>query len=312
MLHPFAGVIAAGQTSTAAADQPSTTATRRTALGIIAGAAATAAVSSSAGLVRGDEPVSPPRIDPKAATGYALYLVEPRQLKQFSEAKRQALGVNGPFKGRWPENHPMQDRRGYLAWLSPAQSVKLTATPGIAGVRRITAADVVEHGQRKPGQNVMNVFISPNGWRIRPASNTYLPVAKLVQQWDAIGNATFSSHPQTKTIKVHFRKGVEQKLIDAIRGSGQVHAISWDTLAAGDDDDNPITTQALGEEGGPTTKRLGEEGGATTKRLGEEGGPTTLAVGEEGGPKPSTRALGEEGGGKITTFALGEEGGPRR
>ena len=37
-----------------------------------------------------------------------------------------------------------------------------------------------------------------------------------------------------------------------------------------------VTTQAIGEEGGPR--------------------PTTLAVGEEGGPKPSTRARGEEGG----------------
>ena len=37
-----------------------------------------------------------------------------------------------------------------------------------------------------------------------------------------------------------------------------------------------ITTQAIGEEGGPK--------------------PTTLAIGEEGGPKPSTRARGEEGG----------------
>ena len=63
-----------------------------------------------------------------------------------------------------------------------------------------------------------------------------------------------------------------------------------------------ITTQALGEEGGPK---------ATTKAVGEEGGPvrTTKAVGEEGGPVATTLALGEEGG-KPTTLAVGEEGGP--
>lgn len=49
----------------------------------------------------------------------------------------------------------------------------------------------------------------------------------------------------------------------------------------------PVTTLALGEEGGGgvTTLALGEEGGgATTKALGEEGPIfTTLAIGEEGG-----------------------------
>jgi hypothetical protein len=48
----------------------------------------------------------------------------------------------------------------------------------------------------------------------------------------------------------------------------------------------PITTLAVGEEGG--------------------GGVTTLAIGEEGG---STRKFGEEGP-IFTTLALGEEGNP--
>ena len=104
-----------------------------------------------------------------------------------------------------------------------------------------------------------------------------------------------------------------------------------------------MTTQALGEEGGPgspggpvTTQDLGEEGGGynppsgpvTTQALGEEGGGynppsgpiTTQALGEEGGGQiprpnpPTTLALGEEGGGPIpgpsppTTLELGEEG----
>jgi hypothetical protein len=104
-----------------------------------------------------------------------------------------------------------------------------------------------------------------------------------------------------------------------------------------------VTTEAVGEEGGPraTTLAIGEEGGkrpgrgrpATTEPFGEEagrvvshplpgmedgrkpmtrargeaGGPTTKALGEEGGrPRPSTRALGEEG---ATTAALREAGG---
>lgn len=36
---------------------------------------------------------------------------------------------------------------------------------------------------------------------------------------------------------------------------------------------------------------------------------TTLAVGEEGGPIITTLALGEEGGGVATTLAIGEEDG---
>ncbi len=55
----------------------------------------------------------------------------------------------------------------------------------------------------------------------------------------------------------------------------------------------PVTTLALGEEGGATTLALGEE--ATTNFYGEEGGATTLALGEE--DVATTLALGEEDGG---------------
>ncbi len=104
----------------------------------------------------------------------------------------------------------------------------------------------------------------------------------------------------------------------------------------------PVTTQALGEEGGATTEAFdnSESGGnpiATTLALGEEGGtseaiPTTVATEEEGGNSPvpttatlgaeagitpiplppgvaTTQAVGEEGGDSFTTEALGEEGG---
>ena len=84
----------------------------------------------------------------------------------------------------------------------------------------------------------------------------------------------------------------------------------------------PVTTQALGEEGGRqyypprpptyTTQALGEEGGRyTTYATGEEGGAqiTTYAGGEEGGvfyrPAPVPNY---GGGGTATTFAVGEEG----
>ena len=103
----------------------------------------------------------------------------------------------------------------------------------------------------------------------------------------------------------------------------------------------PITTLALGEEGGDTTEafdnsengsnpiattlELGEEAGitpiplpprpVTTEAEREEGGftpvpiPTTLALGEEGEDFATTLALGEEGEDFATTLALGEEGG---
>ncbi len=91
----------------------------------------------------------------------------------------------------------------------------------------------------------------------------------------------------------------------------------------------PVTTQALGEEGGATTEAFdnSESGGnpiATTLALGEEGGfsepiPTTVATEEEGGnsPVPTTATLGAEAGitpislprGVETTQVVGEEGG---
>src|ERR1051326_4846281 len=110
-----------------------------------------------------------------------------------------------------------------------------------------------------------------------------------------------------------------------------------------------LTTQAIGEEGGPgaqpTTLALGEEGGKLTKALNEDGGATdgaaaatTAPFGEEAGnvtsravpgledggaPQPAklTEAKGEDGGdvtkalnegGGPSTRALGEEGGLTR
>ena len=63
----------------------------------------------------------------------------------------------------------------------------------------------------------------------------------------------------------------------------------------------PVTTLAIGEEGGGiTTLALGEEGGGvTTKAIGEEGPIfTTLAVGEEGGGLDTAAA----GGGAFGSF----------
>jgi len=335
MLHPFAGIIGSAQADESpgggsASPQPS----RREALGVLAGVAAGAAAVAAQAELHADEPRNPAALrqpgNGKPAGGFALYFVQPRELSKFSEAKRKQLGVTGPYRGRWPENHRFQDKRGYLAWLSAGAAARLGSTPGIQGVHQFAAGDVLEHGQRNAASTRLTVFLSPNSWRTRPANGTYQPIATLVKQWDAISNATFSVHQKSKSIQVQFRGGVDKKLLQAIRSSGQVHAVTWGNAGGGND--GPVTTQALGEEGGPTTlaigeeggpttlaigeeggpttNRLGEEGGATTKRLGEEGGVTTKAIGEEGGPKPSTRRLGEEGG--ITTKALGEEGGPRR
>jgi hypothetical protein len=43
-------------------------------------------------------------------------------------------------------------------------------------------------------------------------------------------------------------------------------------------------------------------------RFGKRPPITTLAIGEEGGAIITTMMVGEEGGGKVTTLALGEEG----
>ncbi|GET36231.1 hypothetical protein [Microseira wollei] len=81
------------------------------------------------------------------------------------------------------------------------------------------------------------------------------------------------------------------------------------------------TTRAIGEEGGcwpkPWPKPIPIDPPITTKALGEEGG-ITKALCEDGGGCASTEAIGEEGGitdalcedgGCASTDAIGEEGG---
>lgn len=61
-----------------------------------------------------------------------------------------------------------------------------------------------------------------------------------------------------------------------------------------DEEEPPITTLAIGEEG------------ETTLRLGEEGEPTTLAVGEENtATLPTTLDLGEESTGNLQSSPFG-------
>jgi hypothetical protein len=99
------------------------------------------------------------------------------------------------------------------------------------------------------------------------------------------------------------------------------------TQALGEEGGPAITTLAVGEEGGPTTKALGEEGAGraavTTEPFGEEAGKVmsravpgledgkrpapTAKAGEAGGP--TTKAVGEEGG-NVLTEAVNEAGGP--
>ena len=93
-------------------------------------------------------------------------------------------------------------------------------------------------------------------------------------------------------VKVYSRSGNQVQLLAEIN-TRPIDQFAPTSIAATPSNGNPLTTLALGEEGGPTTFAFGEEGGPTTFAFGEEGGPTTLALGEEGGP---------------TTFAFGEEG----
>ncbi len=311
MLHPFAGIVPPGQDSTVAQTTTAQPAlpSRRVALGVMAGVA----TAATTGNLHAAEPAAEQTPQAQRKDGYALYFVEPRELRTFTQPQRAALGVNGPYRGRWPEKHPLQDKRGYLAWLNTAQAAKVKAFAGVADVIPFTVDHVVEYVPRVPAQGVLSVFASPNSWRALPPKGTYSPLSDLVKVWDAAGNATFSIDARTKVVKVQFPKGVEQGVIDTIKRSGQVHAISWNVEMPNTQtllEEGGATTKAVGEEGGPTTLALGEEGGPgpSTRALGEEGGATTKAVGEEGGPKPTTRAVGEEGG--PTTLALGEEGGP--
>jgi hypothetical protein len=75
----------------------------------------------------------------------------------------------------------------------------------------------------------------------------------------------------------------------------------------------PVTTLAVGEEGGGiTTMALGEEGGWWPPPPPPRGGFTTFALGEEGGFKPpALPVLPVPPIPRLTTQALGEEGGRR-
>jgi hypothetical protein len=84
-------------------------------------------------------------------------------------------------------------------------------------------------------------------------------------------------------------------------------------------EDNLNRRSALGTMAAAAAGLLGLNAAAnaqqlTSQAIGEEGGPvaTTLAIGEEGGPRATTLALGEEGAGvpaQVSTEPFGEEAG---
>lgn len=295
MKHPFAGIMPNEPSDNSNASAESSNPDRREALAAIAGAvivAASPAVSSA------DEEPTKGAKEPT----HALYFVEPTDLKKLMPKRRAELGVHGPFKGRWPEDHRLQDKRGYLAWLTKAQADQVKAADEVKDVFAFNADDVVVYGTPKGLSNQLTIYLSPNSWDAKIPAETFTSANDLAITWtkkfEQDKSLKIKADKEGKSIHITIAGGKPNPdVITAIRESGQVHQITWSTK---------VTTLAVGEEGGrPTTLAIGEEGGPTTKRVGEEGGPSTRRLGEEGGP--STDALGEEGG--ATTLALGEEGG---
>lgn len=305
MKHPFLGIMPSVPPESTRSMQPD----RREAIAVIAATLGSATVGSLATAAEPNDEKAP-------SPTHALYFVVPKELKSLGPKERAKLGIDGPYKGRWPDEHRFQDKRGYLAWLTADASAALKKMPAIADVSKFTAGDVVVYGEPKKLSNQLTIYLSPNSWGEKTDESTYQSAKSLAKKWSddfaKEKSLNITADKEGKHIQISIAGGKPNpEVITAIRESGQVHQITWatevTTLAIGEEGGAKPTTLAIGEEGGPSTRRLGEEGGVTTKALGEEGGPTTEAPREEGGIRPTTLAVGEEGG--ATTEALGEEGG---
>ena len=320
MKHPFAGIII---------PETEVTASRRSALQIMAAGAAVASLAPAANLLAEDRVLA-------AAENDALhrqYLVIPKDVGKFGKRRREELGVLGPQFAIRAKGHKFSGKPGYLAWATEGQAKSLRAADGIKEVLDFSGA-ALEMGRKSRS---LMITLSPNTWKSKPDKKTYKSGAELAKELskEFAGKVTFSADRTDTFINAHFPGEPNPMLVSSLRMHPQAYQLFWrptfvTTRALGEEG---ATTKRLGEEGGPrpTTLAIGEEGGKprpTTEAVGEEGGVTTKALGEEGGrPKPSTRALGEEGGvttqalgeeggakppKKITTFALGEEGGKKR
>lgn len=240
----------------------------------------------------------------KVAKGYGLYFVVPKSIRQFTTARREELGVNGPYMHGWEGNKDWKKSKGFLAWTTKESAAKILAADDIAAAHEIVAEDKIDSGTANHSGGKLTVSIMPNGWSNRPNRDSYHSAKQLAETWAKRFKNQVTFTPTENGVEVKSkRQKLDEKVIDAIAANPQVSHLAWASKP---------TTRAIGEEGGPTTKRLGEEGGPrpTTLRVGEEGA-TTLAIGEEGGrpfPRPIPRPVPRPLPPLKTTKALGEEG----
>ena len=248
----------------------------------------------------------------KAAQGYRLYFVVPKSIRKFTTARREALGVDGPYVHGWEGNENWKKSKGFLAWTTREQAKKILAADDVLAAHEIIADDKIKTGNQNGSGGKLTVTLMPNGWANKPAADRYYSAKQLAENWAKKfkSHVTFAATEGGIVVKFKTRK-MDDDVVNAIAANPQVTHLAWASRP---------TTRAIGEEGGPTTKRRGEEGGPrpTTLRVGEEGA-TTLAIGEEGGgpfprpiPRPIPRPLPEPLPPRKTTLALGEEGGGLR
>jgi len=268
------------------------------------------------------KPKSAPGSPPTAQTPYRIYFVVPKNIGKFDAKRRSELGIMGKYLNGWAGRKEFKNTQGFSAWLTPAEAAKVRSQPDVRKVHELQPEDVVVVGKARRGFMTLRVVLTPNNWPVRPDHSTYLSTFALADQWSKqfakFRDVRVTTVPTTSDAFVSFGRMIPKQVIEALKANPQVSYMEWvagaTTFAVGEEggQPQPITTQALGEEGGVTTTWHSEEGGGvTTMRLGEEGGNpfTTQALGEEGGKPPTTRRFGEEGGTAPTTHRMGEEGG---
>ena len=322
MRHPFDGIVIPAQldeTNAARESAGGQASSRRSALRWLLAAPAAVWGWTAGRWAAADTP----GLDAPARQGsHRLYLVAPKDSRNFKLGRRKELGILGEFVHGWKGKKELARTLGYLAWLTAEQAQKIRGEADIAGVHQLGPSETAAAPQAGPAS--LLVVLAPNLWQTKPKEDTFETAEAVGKQWSqqfADDKVKVAPMRQGGRVVVAFGPGpIPQKVVDAVRSHPQAASIEWQGMA---------TTLALGEEGErPTTKAVGEEGGRppaqpTTLAVGEEGArppTTTQALGEEGGPmsprRPATtHALGEEGGprvppGQVTTMALGEEGNP--
>ena len=312
MQHPFAGVLPGPD------HDPGTWDRRRLLQALVAGGVAGAASAGWQSSLAQEK--AAPEKNASQGSGHRLYVVVPKDLRRFGTRRRAELGVWGPY---FPLQQPKQPpQAGFLAWLTPQQAEKLSGNQAVAQVVPLESKHVPGPGPQPRGATQLLVELAPNSFHRKPPGHyedTNAVVRRWLKQLARWVNVGLEMEPLTGrdgfvVVRLPMMNRGQEEVVRVIKSHPQVVRVRWYQPQP--------TTLALGEEGGPrpTTARGREEGGITTQALGEEGGPTTRALHEEGNRGPltplngeagnaTTKALNEEGG--VTTFALGEEGGPR-